>query len=73
MTFAISGATTRVADARSGRAYLQSATAAQELVSSRTKLVTGLTPGSNTFTAKYHAATSGTANFLDRTIVVIPL
>jgi len=35
--------------------------------------VTGLTPGVNTFTAKYSAGSSGlTANFSDRTLIVIP-
>ena len=35
-------------------------------------LVTGLTPGSNVFTAKYRTAT-GTAEFSGRRIIVVPL
>lgn len=37
-----------------------------------TKLFTGLTPGSNTFTAKYRTVTSGTATFDNRHMMVIP-
>ncbi len=36
-------------------------------------LVTGLTSGSNTFTAKYKAANTGTATFVSRKILVVPL
>jgi hypothetical protein len=36
-------------------------------------LVTGLTPGANTFKAKYEAVSGGTATFQDRRIAVIPL
>jgi hypothetical protein len=39
---------------------------------SATFWVTGLTPGSNTITAKYRVA-SGTCTFVDRNIVVIPV
>jgi hypothetical protein len=35
-------------------------------------LVTGLTPGSNTFTAKYRVL-SGTGTFVDRSLTVLPL
>lgn len=40
---------------------------------SATTILTGLTPGSTTFTAKYHNIGSGTTHFLDRDIAVIPL
>lgn len=36
-------------------------------------LLTGLTPGSTTFTAKYGRGTTGTATFSDRRIAVVPL
>ncbi|MBI3358540.1 MAG: hypothetical protein HY037_02980 [Nitrospirae bacterium] len=39
---------------------------------SATFYVTGLTAGSNTFTAKYKTS-AGTATFVNRNIVVIPL
>jgi hypothetical protein len=39
---------------------------------SATSVITGLTPGSNTFTAKYRI-TGGTGTWRDRDIVVIPL
>jgi hypothetical protein len=71
MAFAVSGATTRAgADAEALRH--QSGTASEEAAASRMTLVTGLTPGSNTFTAKYRA-NGGTAQFLNRAITVIPL
>ena len=38
-----------------------------------THLLTGLSPGSTTFKAKYRAHTAGTANFLNRRISAIPL
>jgi hypothetical protein len=38
----------------------------------RAKLFTGLTPGNNTFTAKY-AVGSGTGNFFARWLIAIPL
>jgi len=37
-----------------------------------TYLVTGLTAGSNTFTAQYRSSTTNTCTFTDRNIVVIP-
>jgi ethanolamine utilization microcompartment shell protein EutL len=39
---------------------------------SATALVTGLSPGSHTFSATYRLQGSGTATFSDRNIVVIP-
>jgi len=39
---------------------------------SATSVITGLTPGSNTFTAKYRI-TGGTGTWRDREIVVVPL
>lgn len=36
-------------------------------------LSTGLTPGSNTFTAKYRTSVSGSSTFSNRNLIVIPL
>jgi hypothetical protein len=68
MSYAVSGLTTVAAsDGRALQVQGQNFTRA-----SATSVITGLTPGSNTFTAKYR--TSGnTSTFRDRDIVVIPL
>jgi hypothetical protein len=68
MSFAISGATTRAAN---------DATALNLLGNDFQKasaifVVSGLTPGSNTFTAKYRTG-AGTATFQNRSIWAIPL
>ena len=67
MDFAISGATTRAA-ADTTCLFLQSAGGRFSVVNRMT-----VTAGSNTFTAKYHAFQSNTAQFADRTITVIDL
>jgi hypothetical protein len=68
IAYDISGATSLAsADTRGmGNANTDSVTAGT------TVLETGLTPGSNTFTAKYRVS-SGTGTFLSRRIVVMPL
>jgi hypothetical protein len=68
MSFAVSGATTQAAtDARAvAETNISSGQA------STVTVVTGLTAGSNTFTANYRS-TTGTATFTNRTISVIPL
>lgn len=83
MSFAISGANTQAAS--SDRSLLGSirydslqaggfdTTVAGFLDASKQVLVTGLAPGSTTFTAKYRAVTSGTAQFEDRVITVLAL
>lgn len=43
------------------------------VTTSRTKLFTGLTPGSTTFTMKYRVGTASTGNFFSRNLTVIPL
>lgn len=48
------------------------ATANDECTAERTEVLTGLTPGSTTFTVKYRAV-AGTAQFLNRYISAIPL
>ncbi|PYS06277.1 MAG: hypothetical protein DMG17_32635 [Acidobacteria bacterium] len=67
MGFAVSGSTT-VAAADEQTVMNTGTSAIQE---SATYLVTGLTAGSNTFTAKYKAG-SNTCTFLNRNIIVTP-
>jgi len=68
MSYAVSGATTVAAiDGRALQVQGSNFTRA-----SATSVITGLTPGSNTFTAKYRI-TGGTGTWRDRDIVVIPL
>jgi hypothetical protein len=70
MAFAVSGATTvAVSDTRS-LIYTTSA-APSEGQTSAVYLVTGLTAGSNTFTAKYKAS-ANTCTFSNRNIIVTP-
>ena len=71
MSFAVSGATTvTTSDDWRAAATVVAASAVQTV--SRARLVTGLTPGSNTFTMKYRVA-SGTGTFHRRHMVVLPL
>ncbi len=70
MSFAISGATTRAAaDATSLQCRAVSVDVFQI---SATYFVSGLTAGSNTFTAKYRVA-GNTGTFVNRSIIVVPL
>ena len=70
MGFAISGATTRDAGYSTyGVALMGNDVSRASAVS----VVTGLNPGSNTFTAKYMTNGSGAAYFMNRDIIVIPL
>jgi hypothetical protein len=72
MSYAVSGASTVSAD--DARAWGAVSSAASDVMRSGMLFaVGGLTAGSNTFTAKYRAITSGTATFQDRRITVIPL
>jgi hypothetical protein len=70
VSVAISGATTKSPYAAGPTLRKDDAPFTQK--SSVTYLETGLTPGATTFTMKYKVST-GTANFFDRTITVIPL
>jgi hypothetical protein len=72
MSFAVSGATPTIAasDDRALRNISSTASATSTL--SKVHLQIGLTPGSNTFTAKYAAAIGGTASFQFRELCVIP-
>lgn len=72
MSYAVSGATTFAAD--NARAYrVESGTANQQLRSTTTHYLPSLTPGSNTFTAKYTTGSGGTASFGERHLAVFPL
>jgi hypothetical protein len=69
MGFAVSGATTVAADDATSFGLAVGA-AGEIMAGSRTTLVTGLTPGTNVFTAKYRAVVGGTATFSNREIIV---
>ncbi len=71
MSFAISGATTLGASDGFSLSY-ESGAADDGMQSTFSFLITGLTSGSNTFTAKYRTETSNTATFSRRRINVIP-
>jgi hypothetical protein len=72
MSFAVSGATTIApSDDRAFRS-LSSGASTTDNNGSRVHMQTGLTAGSNTFTAKYAAAIGGTATFEFRELCVIP-
>ena len=75
MDFAVSGATTRAATNDTSVGFIQEASASAYLLASRTSLITGLTAGSNTFTAKYRhiAGSASTSQFHLREISVINL
>lgn len=72
MSYAVSGATTIAASDDFGAGQKQDVAGNSSQVSF-VHTVTNLTPGSNTFTAKYKAITSGNATFARRHITVIPL
>lgn len=75
MSFAVSGATTVAAGANSNYAAAQEpgASASSFYPLSGMFLVTGLTPGVNTFKAKYKVTAASTGTFLDRQIAVQPI
>lgn len=73
MSFAVSGATAVTAsDTRAVSFQPGSVAAARSLRASAVTLLDGLTPGSNTFTAKYRV-TGGTGTFNNRRLAVYPL
>lgn len=71
MSWDVTGATTLAASDFWSAGEVGLGTAAA-VYTCRWYLATGLTPGSNTFTARY-AVSSGTGTFADRSINVIPL
>jgi hypothetical protein len=70
MGFAVSGNTT-VAATTAQSIYFLSYGGTMAIQASATYLVTGLTTGSNTFTAEYEAG-SGTCTYANRSIMVTP-
>jgi hypothetical protein len=73
MSYAVTGATAVAAsDTRSVTYQPPSVAAARSLRASAMTVQDALTPGSNTFTAKYRV-TGGAGNFNNRRIAVIPL
>lgn len=72
MGYAVTGATSLAAsDERA--AYTRSAVASDGSMCANSRVVTGLTPGANTFTSKYRQQSGGTGFFSRRSITVIPL
>jgi hypothetical protein len=73
MSFAVSGASTQAASDSRAQA-LTGVSGTNFLQTSASFVVTGLTPGSNTFTAQYRASVNNqTCTFSNRSIWVIPL
>ena len=75
MSFAVGGASNQVAtDARAVERGAGSSSNTGDIQASTTTVVTGLTPGSNSFTAQYKSSSNTcTSTFSNRTISVIPL
>lgn len=75
MAFEVSGATTIAASNSRGLKIRAGAAGSEvQVQGSATYLVTGLTPGVNTFTAKYLSSTAGgSAHFEDRSIIVVDM
>lgn len=74
MGFAVSGSSTVAANANDALTFINPAGANTAQVNDSIIIpVSGLTAGSNTFTAKYRRVTGGTASFFSRRITVIPL
>ena len=71
MSFAISGATTLAASDTFSLSY-ESGAADDGMQAAFSMVVTGITVGGNTFTAKYRTESSNTATFSRRRIAVIP-
>lgn len=72
ISVAVSGATT-IAAADSNAMHYQAYTGGGGGQIGTTILITGLTPGSNTFTAKYRTVATATGTFAYRTIAVVAL
>jgi hypothetical protein len=70
MSVAVSGATTQAARDIEAVGIAIGAAANDTKKAGHTVPMTGLTPGTNTFTCKYRAVTGGTATFLERFIIV---
>lgn len=72
MSFEVSGASTQAADVDFAISAL-SDPADQSFEFGAVFLVSGLTAGANTFTAKYSQSGGGTAQFVRRKLIVVPL
>ena len=75
-SFAVSGATTIGAadgDAVHCRTLVVAASAENNVGASRATLITGLTPGSNTFTMQHRTQGGGTAQIISRQLIVIKI
>lgn len=73
ISVAVSGASTIAASDNNGAGQLMNPTTSGLLVGiTKSMLITGLTPGSNTFTMKFRV-TAGSGFYRDRYLVVIPL
>jgi hypothetical protein len=72
MGFAVSGATTQAASDTQALVVKSGGNQFILVQGSATFFLSGLTPGSNTFTAKYRVS-AGTGTFVNRTIIVVPL
>lgn len=72
MSFAVSGASTVAASDTKSLSIVNNGTVVGNS-HGITFLQEGLTPGSNTFTAKYRSSAATNATFADRNILVIPL
>lgn len=70
MGCAVSGATTIAAPAGTNSIYISQTSQIQTTCAT---FIASLTPGSNTFTAKYGIIGGGTGSWSNRTITVIPL
>jgi len=71
VSFAVSGATTIAAADNNGGIYQDAISATMNGIATMAVVLTTLTPGSNTFTMKYRTS-SGSADFYNRNLVVIP-
>jgi len=72
MGYAVSGATTLAASDTTATSVVMPGANVYKGRQSRTAMITGLTAGSNVFTAKYkRIGASGTATFSDRDITVV--
>ena len=73
MAYAVSGATTVAASGDTSSFNVATAANRPSSRFSVAAILTGLTAGSNTFTAKYRANNGGTASFAQRNITVIDM
>jgi hypothetical protein len=73
MGFAISGASTQAASDTRALVVKNGGNQVILVQGSATFFVSGLTPGSTTFTAKYRVSAASTGTFVNRSVIVVPL